>query len=157
MDHVSQQVQRAVAQDGTVLSRVGQRQTNAVRHRVTGGDRLAEAGQIARQLPGRQRPGIVRRNGDKFRRVVRHTAVHAVVVLVAQHAGQNGQGTVRQIIRDILRQRLNTLGIVAAVNEEQRIAPDDLESARPCDPGQPLANVLLRDAPAPFLQDGQRS
>ena len=77
-------------------------------------------------------------------------------VLVTQHAGQNGQGTVRQIIRDILCQRLNTLGIVAAVNEEQRIAPDDLEPARPCDPGQPLANVLLGDVPAPFLQDGQR-
>ena len=129
---------------------------DAVRHRVAGGDGLAEAGQIFRQLLRRQGAGIVRGDSDELHRVIRHTAVHAVVILVAQYTGQHRQGTVRQIIRDILGQRLNTLGIVAAVNEEQRVAADDLEPARPRDAGQPLTDILLGDVPAPLLQHVQR-
>ena len=41
---------------------------DAVRHRVAGGDGLAEAGQIFRQLLRRQGAGIVRGDGDELHR-----------------------------------------------------------------------------------------
>lgn len=58
VDHVAQQVQGAVAQHGTGLTRVVDGKADAVRHRVAGGDGLAEAGQIFRQLLRRQGAGL---------------------------------------------------------------------------------------------------
>ena len=52
VDHVAQQVQGAVAQHGTVLTRVVDGKADAVRHRVAGGDGLAEADQIFAMLMG---------------------------------------------------------------------------------------------------------
>ena len=88
--------------------------------------------------------------------MIRHAAVHAVVILVAEHARQHRQGAVRQIIGDIAGQGLNTLGIVAAVDEKQGIAADDLEAAGPGDAGETLTDIVLGDLPAPLLQHGQR-
>ena len=51
-DHVAQQVQGAVAQHRAVRFRVVDGKADALRHRVAGGDGLAEADQIFAMLMG---------------------------------------------------------------------------------------------------------
>ena len=126
-------VKRAVAEDDAVPARMLHRQPDTVRDDVAGCDGLAELGQVLCQLVRVQRAGIARRDGDELLRVGRDVPVHAVIVLVGQNAGEDGQRAIRQIILNVLDERLNALRVVSAVDDEQRVFAPHVEPARPAD------------------------
>ena len=129
---------------------------HALLGRLARRDRTAELPQILRQLVRRKRARICRSDGDKLLCVPRNVAVHAVEVLVAQHAGQHRQLPSGQIVLNILDERLDALRIVAAVNDEHRLSAHQLETARPADGLDALADIFVGDPPAALLQYARR-
>ena len=65
----------------------------------------------------------------------------------------------RQIILDVLDERLDALRVVPAVDDKERIAPPHVEPAGPADTGQTLADVVVGQLPAAMLHStmGERS
>ena len=129
-------------------------QADAVGDLVAGRDGLAELGQIGRQIVRVQRPRVARRDGDELLRVGLDIAVHAVVILIGQHAGEDRERAAGQIILDVLDERLDALRVVPAVDDKERIAPPHVEPAGPADTGQTLADVVVGQLPAALLHDG---
>ena len=148
-------VEGAVAEHNAVFACVLDGQADAVGDLVAGRDGLAELGQVLCQLVRVQRAGIARRDGDELLRVGRDVPVHAVIVLVGQNAGEDGQRAIRQIILNVLDERLNALRVVSAVDDEQRVLAPHVEPARPADIRKTLADLLVRDVPAALLHDGR--
>ena len=77
---------------------------------------------VLRQLFGDEATGIGRGHAHEFLNHGHDGTVHIRVILVSKNAGQGDDPAVLQIVLHILCQRFKTLGIMASVNDEQRIA-----------------------------------
>ena len=109
---------------------------------------------------GGQRARVSRRDGDEPGGEGDEVGEHRAVVLVGHAAVQEGDLPARQVVAKRLHQRVEALRVVAAVDDEQRVAREQLEPARPANRGKPLADGGFGDLPAlcgEHLQRGQHS
>ena len=110
--NVADHVQRAVAQNHAVFTRMLDGKLHAVFDDAASRHGLSEAAQVGGKIGCLHGAGIIRGDGDELFGIGRDVFVHAVVVLVAQNAGENRQIFALQVVVDVLDKRFDALRIV---------------------------------------------
>ena len=95
-----------------------------------------------------QLSGVGRCDAHKLLHQSHHRLVHLGIVLICQHTGEHDNALAGQVVFDVFDQRLDALGIVAAVDDKQRIPAHNVKPAGPGNGGKALTDMVFGDVPA---------
>ena len=149
----SDHIEAAEGEDRVICVGLLHGKAHPLRHIITAGNRLSETGEHFRKGGGLQRTGIVGRDRHKTGDIRGDARKHFPKILIRHHTGEGGDFFAQQIGSDIFRQGGDTLRIVTAVNNEQRLFGKQLKASGPRNGFQSGANRVLRNFPALLRQN----